>query len=224
MSERGAQRRQGALPRHAHHGLQLPAHVLVQLAVGIVEAWLQAKLLVQGVDTEDMVEMCMRAQHMAQLQPLLPDILRNGGALSIVVGTAVDDGGIAGVSIAHHEAVLLYGVALEGLDVQHIVFFEELFYGELKELKELKGVKGRYLLPLILGVEGVKGMEGVSQSSSASRFSRSRMCSSSALTTRRVALTPRLSGNSFCTSSFWRFSRLFTPKGMPRNCVICSLV
>lgn len=46
------------------------------------------------------------------------------------------------------------------------------------------------------------------------------MRSSRALTTSLVALipapfTPRPEGKSFCTSSFWRFSRLFTPKGIP---------
>lgn len=67
----------------------------------------------------------------------------------------------------------------------------------------------------------------VTYSSSATRLSISRMRSSQALTTSRVAFTllPLLpSGNSFCTSSFCRFSRLFTPKGIPRRPVICSLV
>ena len=40
-----------------------------------------------------------------------------------------------------------------------------------------------------------------------------------------LTLIPLLpSGKSFCTSSFCRFSRLFTPNGIPRRFVICSLV
>lgn len=64
-------------------------------------------------------------------------------------------------------------------------------------------------------------------SASASKFSGLRICNSKALVTRRTALTfcfPRPSGNNFCTSSACLFSKLFTPKGIPLNPVICSLV
>ena len=67
----------------------------------------------------------------------------------------------------------------------------------------------------------------ISYSSSACKLSISMIRSSQALTTRRVAFTPYPPlplGNSFCTSSFCLFSKLFTPKGIPRRLVICSLV
>ena len=62
-------------------------------------------------------------------------------------------------------------------------------------------------------------------SSSGSRLSMSRMRSSRAFVTRRVALTVPFSVlKRRLTRSFWRFSSDFTPNGMPLSCVIISLV
>lgn len=71
------------------------------------------------------------------------------------------------------------------------------------------------------------GYQAIFYSSSGTRLSMSSMRSSRALTTRRVAFMPSPPlpfGKSFCTNSFCRFSKLFTPKGIPLRFEICSLV
>ena len=92
--------------------------------------------------------------------------------------------------------------------------------------RERRTVEPRHQQQQQLGQEQREGnmWQIALHSASGMRLSMSSRWSSRARTTRRVALTLSPEGNSFLTSSFWRFSRLLTPKGMPRRPVICSLV
>ena len=75
-----------------------------------------AILLKECVNAEDMVEVAMRAEHMAQSQAMLIDVVDKGLALLFEQRAAVDDCRLLRL-VAHHVAVLLHGVYLKSFDI-----------------------------------------------------------------------------------------------------------
>ena len=67
-----------------------------------------------GVDAEVMVEVPVGAEQVHGLQLVVLDIVDNGVALLVVVGTTIDDDTLFGL-IAHHVGVLLQEIEHERL-------------------------------------------------------------------------------------------------------------
>jgi hypothetical protein len=80
--------------------------------------WFQSPCIIDGVDTEVMVEMAMGTQKVYGLEVVVVDVFYKCIALGIVVGAAVDDDALEAI-IAHYISVLLKEIETEGLDVKH---------------------------------------------------------------------------------------------------------
>ena len=110
----------GHLPfvRDAEESRHLLAHVLVDEVVGLMQPRPDAELFVEGVEAENVVEVGMGTQHVAQGETVVLDVLRDGLALVAEEGSAVDDHGLLRL-VVHDETILLNGITYKCLDVDH---------------------------------------------------------------------------------------------------------
>jgi len=109
--------RKVAMKEHAHllRCLQIGRHL-----VG-AHLWIEMISVGDELCAEDMVEMAVGAEQMAQHEFVFGQIGRNGRFLFGEESAAVDDDGLAGL-VAHDIAILLNEVDFEMLYVQHIFY------------------------------------------------------------------------------------------------------
>ena len=110
--------RELTLELDADDGLELARQVGDEEIVLGGNLYLQAVVVVDGVDAVVVVEVTVGGQQVDGLQAVVADIVEDGGALLFIIGAAVDDDAFFGL-VAHHVGVFGEQVANEGLDVEH---------------------------------------------------------------------------------------------------------
>ena len=110
--------RELTLELDADDGLELARQVGDEEIVFFGNLYLQAVVVVDGVDAVVVVEVAVGGQQVDGLQAVVADIVEDGGALLFIIGAAVDDDAFFGL-VAHHVGVFGEQVANEGLDVEH---------------------------------------------------------------------------------------------------------
>ena len=108
----------GLVQRGVHDGLGLYVETFHQLLVIAVHLRFQTIGLIHPRITYVVVNMSMGDEQVLGLELLLFNILSDGLALSLILGTAVDDGGLLCL-VAYNIAIFLNVVADKSLNVQH---------------------------------------------------------------------------------------------------------